>query len=182
MTRSKGLVAALVCLAAALLLRHFVFDVIHIRTGSMEPNLREGATVVAARLAEPEPGDIVVLDIGDGLVHVKRLVAVGPAVVELADGRLYVDGEAAFDDEAPLHWFDGQCRERAEVGLVEGDHVVVRGGQHERVELADGEVWVLGDARHRSHDSRQWGALSRDAVVAVVSGVAWDGPACDSPG
>ncbi len=166
----------------AVLLRQLVFDVVRVRTGSMEPNIREGAIVLSARLATAEVGDVVVLDLGDGLLHVKRLVARGPGEVELADGRLYVDGEAAFVDEAPLLWVDGQCRERAEAGTIEAGYAVVRGGDHERTELGPGELWVLGDSRPRSHDSRQWGAIEEDTIVGVVSGVAWPGPSCESPG
>ena len=176
----RKLAGALAVLGCAVFLRQVVFDVVRVRTGSMEPAIREGAVVLTARLAEPEVGDVVAVDLGDGLVHVKRLVARGPGEVELSEGRLYVHGEAAWSEEAPLVWIDGQCRERVEAGVQEGDRVVVRAGDHERTELAAGELWLLGDSRHRSHDSRQWGPVHADSVVGVVAGIAWPGPSCES--
>jgi len=180
MTEKRWLVAALVLLACAALARSLIFDVVRVRTASMEPNVREGAVLLTSRLGDAAVGDIVAVDLGDGVVHIKRLVAEGPGEVELAEGHLYVNGVAAWSEDRPLAWVDGQCRERTELGTVEGDRVVVAGGEHERVVLAAGEVWLLGDSRRSSHDSRQWGAVASSSIVGVVAGVAWPGPPCDS--
>ncbi|MCP4809746.1 MAG: signal peptidase I [Proteobacteria bacterium] len=186
MTSAQRQVAgALALVAIAVFLRAFVFGVVRVRTGSMEPTVAEGEVRLWSRLAEPVVGDIVVVRLPDepDILHVKRLVAVGPGEVELATGRLYVNGQAIGEESPDLSWVDGQCRERVAAAVTErsgeANWTVVADGDHAREPLEDGEVWLLGDARRTSHDSRQWGALPRSAIVGVVTSIAWSRDTCE---
>lgn len=185
MTDRRWLGVAVAALLSAVALRAFVLGVVRVRTGSMEPTVAEGEIRVWSRLATPTVGDVVVVRLPDepDVVHVKRLVAVGPAEVELVQGRLYVDGVGLGEEAEPLEWQDASCRPRRAESVRErvGDTSwrVVAAGDHDREILHAGEVWLLGDARRTSHDSRQWGPLPAAAIEGVLTGVAWTPGACE---
>lgn len=185
-----ALVASVVLLVLAVLLRSFVFGLVTVKTGSMQPAIRPGSTWVYLRSVEPQVGDIVVVELpwDPGVLHVKRLVAQGPAEVELVDGRLYVDGAPSFvDRDIDVPWLDETCTPRVGRGHVEnygadGEGIEVKvlgGGDHSRTQLLAGEIWLLGDRRGRSEDSGQWGQVSSSAVRGKVWGAVLTGEGCD---
>ena len=83
-------------------------------------------------------------------------------------------------DEAPLVWTDGACRDRSPPGVQERGVWVERAGESPRLELFEDEVFLLGDHRSASEDSRQWGPLPSRVIVGVVQGVAWGGTSCEA--
>ena len=175
------LVLSATALVGALVLRHSVFGLVSVQTGSMEPAVEEGSTLLFSRLATPALGDIVVVQLPDdpGVLHVKRLAAHGPGEVELVDGRLYMDGERVAGDERRLSWTDANCLEKRVQGIVERGAVVEKAGNHPRLSLHSDEAFLLGDRRAVSEDSRQWGPVRDELIVGVVRGVAWNAPTCD---
>ncbi|MCG6496243.1 signal peptidase I [Kitasatospora sp. A2-31] len=188
---------AAVGLVAALLIKTCLFQVFSIPSGSMENTLRIGDRVGVNKLApltgwEPEPGQPVVFkDPGDwlppqptdgnpvtralssalgfiGLVPpkddnylVKRVIATGGQTVQCSGTTLTVNGAKV--DEPYLHPGDDSC-----AGLDFGP-----------VTVPKGYVWVEGDHRSDSADSRYHqrgpggGAVPVDNVVGPVSGVVW---------
>ncbi|MEU1421037.1 signal peptidase I [Kitasatospora sp. NPDC005751] len=190
-------VMAAVGLLVALLIKTCLFQVFMIPSGSMENTLRIGDRVGVNKLApltgwEPEPGQPVVFkDPGDwlppqptdgnpvtravgsvlgfvGLVPpkddnylVKRVIATGGQTVQCSGTTLTVDGAKV--DEPYLHPGDDSC-----AGLDFGP-----------VTVPQGYVWVEGDHRSDSADSRYHqrgpggGAVPVDNVVGPVSAVVW---------
>lgn len=173
-------------LVLAVVLRTWVFGLVTVQTGSMQPNIRPDSTWLYLKGGEPEIGDVVVLELpwDPGVLHVKRLVAAGPTETELVDGRLYVAGAPVFvDRDVDVPWQDEACTDRVGRGHLErfGDEEVqvLGGGDHARTQLLAGEIWLLGDRRGRSEDSGQWGAVSLDAVRGTVWGPVLGGEGCD---
>ncbi len=138
-----------------------------VRHDSMAPTLRGGAFVVFDRWSEPARGDIVLFvdrqgwSAGDDTMLVKRVVGLPGDVVVCCDsltGRLLVNDEII---EEPYV-------DAARTGGGIPFHVIV----------PDGTVWVLGDNRAHSTDSRATlstatrGAVERDALRGVVR-VSW---------
>lgn len=128
------------------------FDAYTIPSGSMEPRLNVDDRVLARTVfVDPGVGDIVVYEgtINEAAsARVSRVVAVGGTTVEGRDGRLLRDGEPV--DEPYLA--DG-----------------TRTPDFPEVALANDELFVLGDNRGNSGDSRIDGPLDTDAVVAEVA-------------
>jgi signal peptidase I len=135
----------LVCLLFLLFLNAFVAQPFQIPSGSMENGLRIGDRVLVNKLAyrfgaEPRRGDVVVFD-GTGYFgdadYIKRVVGVGGDHVVCCDkeGRIEVNGRSV-DESSFLYPGDSPSS-------VDFDVVV-----------PDGTLFLLGDHRGESSDSR----------------------------
>ncbi|MFD8675953.1 signal peptidase I [Streptomyces seoulensis] len=162
--------ALLTCLVFLLLLSTFVVRPFEIPSGSMEPGLRVGDRVLVNKLAyrfgaRPRRGDVVVFDGTDYFGHadyVKRVVGVGGDHVVCCDreGRTEVNGRPV-DETGFLHPGDSPSD-------VPYDVVV-----------PDGRLFLLGDHRARSSDSRDHlgspggGMVPVKDVVGRADWIAW---------
>ena len=138
----------LVLLAA----RQFVAEPFRIPSLSMSPTLEVGDHVVANKLAyrfgAPRVGDLAVLEAPSGDVMAKRIVALGGQRVEIRDGVLLVD------------------RRRRNEPYV--DHDMVDGFFFGPERVPPGNVFVLGDNRGDSEDSRDYGPIRRDRLIGRI--------------
>ncbi|MCX5035070.1 signal peptidase I [Streptomyces coelicoflavus] len=163
-------VTLLVLLLFLLLLSTFVLRPFQIPSGSMERGLRIGDRVLVNKLAyrfdgRPQRGDIVVFD-GTGLFgdgdYIKRVVGVGGDHVVCCDeeGRVRVNGQSV-DESAFLYPGDRPS-------TVPFDVVV-----------PDGTLFVLGDHRADSSDSRDHlgspggGMVPLDEVIGRADWIVW---------
>jgi signal peptidase I len=120
---------------------------------SMEPTLHSSQRVVVEKvtyrfLHGPRRGDIVVLDLpAQSDLLIKRVVGLPGETIEIRDGRLYVDGQ-----------------------LVNESWTVYPGsGNYGPLVIPPLHIFVLGDNRGASNDSRSFGPVPIDQVV----GHAW---------
>jgi signal peptidase I len=136
-------VAAVVVPVAVAILVPAAFGVATVRNDSMNPTLRGGDHVVFDRWSQPSRGDVVLLvdregwSGDEGSILVKRVVGVAGDVVaccESGSGRLLVNGVPADEPYA------GEARPGGAIPF--------------RVEVPDDTVWVMGDNRAESADSR----------------------------
>ncbi|MEV0173964.1 signal peptidase I [Streptomyces sp. NPDC050803] len=160
----------LICLLFLLLLSTFVVQPFQIPSGSMERGLRIGDRVLVNKLAyrfgaQPQRGDVVVFD-GTGYFgdadYIKRVVGVGGDHVVCCDkeGRIQVNGRSV-DESTFLYPGDRPSS-------VSFDVVV-----------PDGTLFVLGDHRSASSDSRDHlgspggGMIPVDDVVGRADWIVW---------
>ncbi|MHC0428824.1 signal peptidase I [Streptomyces sp. O3] len=157
------------CLAF-LLLVSYVVQPFQIPSSSMEPTLWAGDRVLVNKLAyrfgsEPQRGDVVVFDGTDAFGdsdYIKRVVGVGGDRVVCCgeEGSLTVNGEPV-DERAYLY-------PRDEPSAVPFDVVV-----------PEGTLFVLGDHRARSSDSRDrlgkpgGGMVPVDTVIGRADWIGW---------
>jgi signal peptidase I len=124
---------------------------------SMESTIRNGEVVDVIPLGEgrsPSRGDIVafVPPGGEGAQSVKRVVGLPGEFVEIREGNVYIDGvrlDEPYVDEGITRCQRGEMT--CEIGVV-----------------PEGHVFVLGDNRNNSSDSRIFGPVPIDRIVGIV--------------
>jgi signal peptidase I len=135
-----------------LAVRAFVAEPFRIPSASMSPTLAVGDQVVANKLAyrfgSPRVDDLAVFDGPDGEVLAKRIVALGGQRVEIRDGVLYVDGKPRREPYVDYDMVDG---------FYFGPARVPRGA-----------VFVLGDNRGDSKDSRDFGSVPDERLIGRI--------------
>jgi signal peptidase I len=115
-------------------------------------------------LGRPTPGDIIVFRLPEepDRVYVKRCLATAGQVVEVVDKVAYVDGvrlaDPAFSKYIDARIFSAERSSRDNFGPVE---------------VPAGSVFLLGDNRDNSRDSRHWGFVPVEALVGRSLGVYW---------
>jgi signal peptidase I len=102
--------------------------------------------------APPERGDIVVFDppLASDKPYIKRVIGLPGETVEIRNGGVYIDGQEL--EEPYIRPGSTSCPGECEPVTVPEDH-----------------VFVLGDNRDNSSDSRMFGAIPVDDIV----GKAW---------
>jgi signal peptidase I len=150
-------------LIAAFILRATVVEAFKIPSGSMIPTLRIGDHILVSKFSyglraplmaytvwqysTPKRGDIVVFTRPDepGTIEdesetnfIKRIVAIPGDTVEVRDAKLFINGVAV--DEPYARWQEG--------GIPDGSF-----GPET---VPEGRVFLLGDNRDHSKDSRFW--------------------------
>lgn len=127
--------------------------------GSMEPTLKPGDRIVvdlnAYEKSAPKVGDIVAF-LREDAIFTKRVVATQGDLVEYSNSDLIVNGKATAEDYLEHHEPD--------------DLVVWDTSKHV---VGKGEVYVLGDNRFNSNDSRFFGDVPLNTVMGKVIGVYW---------
>ena len=168
--------------------RVFVFDLWVLDSDTMEPGLQAGDVLLVMRHRRVQPGDVVLLHVGDDPKrYARRIVAVGGSQVEMAQGHLYADGQALGVEERPVTAYTWHCGREAAPARVEQDRgrrwTVIPGRDDLAVQrVPDHEVWVLGDQRPHSRDSRTWGSVPLDGIEGTLVQVLWHRDLCQDPG
>lgn len=160
------LVMVAIIVAGAWLLRSFVIEPFQIPSASMEETIKTGDMVFAEKVSyqfsDPEPGDIVVFS--DPQVPsrtlIKRVIATEGQTVDLRDGKVYVDGVAL--DEPYTQGLPSYPLRT--VGNVDITYPYT---------VPKGDVWVMGDNRTNSSDSRYFGPIDKDTVFGKAFVIYW---------
>ncbi|WP_309407356.1 signal peptidase I [Glutamicibacter sp. PS] len=171
-----AVLAIILALIATLIVRNTVFDVFRIESVSMQPTINPGQSIGVDRTAYHETaverGDVIVLDgrgsfdpyqrddflqlmgrtlrlTGGDSTYVKRVIGVAGDTVSCCgpDGRVQINGQSI--DEPYL--YPGNAPSE----------------QPFTVKVPEGRVWVMGDHRARSEDSRSLLGSSGGGMIPV---------------
>jgi signal peptidase I len=167
-----------IALLLALLIRSFVVQAFKIPSGSMYPTLHVGDHILVNKLAYgvrlpligtwivrfgvPHRGDVVVFvyPVDPSKDFIKRVVGVPGDAVEIRDKRIFVNGEA-WDD--PHGYFDDPT----------GHQTHTPRDNYGPVTVPPGMIFVMGDNRDRSYDSRFWGFVDLEDVKGKAFFIYW---------
>lgn len=161
--------------AAALLLKIFVIGAFMIPSHSMERTLLAGDYIVVSKLAytigSVERGDVIVFrgpdttgPDDDDRPLIKRVVAIGGDSLVLTPNEIFVNDMRL--PTPPLSATPGPVS-IADSGIV-------------RLRIPEGRLFVIGDNRANSYDSRYWGLLDSTRIIGKPLFVYWSyGPSTD---
>jgi signal peptidase I len=136
----------------ALLINLFLVQSTYVHGQSMEPSLHSAQRLivekVSYKLHTPRRGDIVVVDVeGYDIPLIKRVIGLPGEAVEVRDNHVYIDGQ--------------MLDERYLADVIQRDYGPLQ--------VAPGYVFVMGDNRGASNDSRYFGPVPIERIL----GRAW---------
>ena len=138
-------------IAAFIIVFRFVIGFSVVSGDSMDPTLKDGDFVVYYRMAGSyKEGDVVSMRVPSGDFYIKRVMATGGSTVDIYDGKVFVNGTPVTDEHA-----NGTTEE--ETGAVIYPYKV-----------RDGNVFVLGDNREVSKDSRMFGEVNLRQIKGKI--------------
>lgn len=164
-SRMRGAVEWLVVIAGAvivaLLIKTFLLQAFYIPSSSMVPTLGVGDRVlvnkVSYKLHDVNRGDIIVFERPDS-EHtddikdlIKRVIALPGEKVVIKEGGVFIDGRPLNEPYLP----EGTTTSPGPLGCSDVAPCVV----------PDDAVWVMGDNRSDSKDSRYFGAIPEGEIV-----------------
>lgn len=154
--RRLGLLLTLGFLLSVILLRYTTYDSVIVVGESMNPGLQENdrlwANRLAYRKAPPRRGDIViVLPAGEDAIEIKRVIGLPGDVVVVSMGQLFINGVLVRES---------YLKEPMQVDSWPFPVLV-----------PDHAVFVMGDNRNFSRDSRDFGPVPLDEVRAKATRV-----------
>src|SRR5690606_29210187 len=140
----------LIAFGLAAIIRVFLFTPIVVDGISMMPTLADGDKMIVNKIGytigKPERFDIVVFHAPEQKDYIKRIIGLPGDEVEYRDDVLYINGKAI---EEP--YLDQYKAETIELPLTED--FTLEGKIQSKV-VPEGHVFVLGDNRRKSKDSR----------------------------
>jgi signal peptidase I len=149
-------------LLVALVIQAFLFQAFYIPSESMDPTLQIGDRVLVNKLSydlhDVNRGDVVVFERPPNEppsdVHdlIKRVVGLPGDTVEGIDGTVYINGEALDESYLP----DGTVT-----------------SPFKPVVVPEGHVFVMGDNRGNSRDSRFFGPIDESLIVGRAFVIVW---------
>lgn len=170
---SRDILELVILVAAAfgiaLLLRTFVCEPFVIPSASMVDTLEVGDRLFGEKItyltSEPKAGDIVTfVDPDDSSqILIKRVIATEGQTIELKDGRVYVDGTLLYEqytngkESNPLSSHSKNLDSNIEYPYT----------------VPEGYIWVMGDNRTNSQDSRYFGAVPVSSVTSRAMFIYW---------
>lgn len=163
----KALVIAFII---AVLIRYILFTPIVVDGDSMMPTLKDGDRMIVNKIGytigEPDRFDIVVFHAPEGKDYIKRVIGLPGDTIEYKDDQLYINGKAY--DEPYLDEYKSQLTE----GTLTQDFTLQEIDPTLEV-IPEGYVFVMGDNRRYSKDSRHIGIVSQDELIGNTSIIFW---------
>jgi len=175
----ENIEAILVAILIALFIRTFVVQAFKIPSGSMKPTLQIGDHILVNKfifgvkipywnttiipLKSPQRDDIIVFryPVDPNKDFIKRVIGVGGDVVESRDKQLYVNSKLVNHDfgvHSDPRILSGENRPRDNFGPIT---------------VPENSLFVMGDNRDESFDSRFWGFVNLKAVSGKAFIIYW---------
>ena len=173
-------------------IRQWLVEAFQMPSGSMVPTLLVGDHVFVKKgRSSVARGDVIAFEfpVDRSTNYMKRVVAVGGDVIEVRDGVPSINGiplahepiaqPCSFRDESAS--FAGAEPEpctlvretnagRSYTIVFEPEH---RAMDQPRTVIPDGHVFVMGDNRDNSYDSRKWGTVPVDHIKGTATVTWW---------
>ena len=169
----------IIAILIALFIRTFIVQAFKIPSGSMKDTLLIGDHILVNKfiygikvpllrkmlipITEPKRGDVVVFiyPMDRSKDFIKRTIAVARDTIEIRDKKIFING-ASYDDGH---------------GVYRDTLILPRSVQPRDnfgpVSVPEGHIFVMGDNRDQSYDSRFWGFVNLDDVLGKAFLIYW---------
>ncbi|SEO70365.1 signal peptidase I [Amphibacillus marinus] len=141
-------------------IKAYVFSSFVVDGISMEPTLKDGNMIMVNEMVYTYQAidhfDIIVFKNEDGSYFVKRVIGLPGDQVEMKEGHLYLNGNKI--EESYINYI------QIDSILMDFNLEEITGESH----IPAGKLFVLGDNRERSLDSRNFGFINQESVVGKV--------------
>ncbi|MCX7982818.1 MAG: signal peptidase I [Syntrophales bacterium] len=171
--------AIIIAILIALFVRTFIVQAFKIPSGSMKPTLLVGDHLLVNKfiygikipfirktiipVTEPKRGDVVVFIYPEDRSKdfIKRVIAIAGDTVEIRNKKIFLNGKPYTDDYG-----------------VYVDNIVIPSSVQPRdnfgpVTVPPGKIFVMGDNRDQSYDSRFWGYVDLRDVLGKAFIIYW---------
>jgi signal peptidase I len=171
--------AIVIAVVLAMFIRSFVVQAFKIPSGSMEPTLLIGDHILVNKfiygitvpfthtklypLRNPQRGDVIVFiyPVDESKDFIKRVIGVGGDSVEIRQKKIYINGKPLKDTYG--HYEDSNYA---------ASYIQFRDNLGP-ITVPKGSLFVMGDNRDRSYDSRFWGFVKLNMVKGKAFLVYW---------
>jgi signal peptidase I len=149
----------LIAVGLAAVIIVFLYQPVKVEGTSMVPLLSDQERIFVNKFVyrfEPiQRGDVVVFwyPLDRSKSFIKRVVALAGELVEMRDGRVYVNGQLLPEQFVPKEYMDGSSF---------GPYTI-----------PDDQYFVMGDHRSSSNDSRVFGPVPREAIYGKAVFAYW---------
>ncbi|MBP3038295.1 signal peptidase I [Bacillaceae bacterium Marseille-Q3522] len=161
--------ALAIAVLLAAIIRYFLFAPIVVDGLSMMPTLhnqdRMIVNKISYKIGKPKRFDIIVFHAPENKDYIKRVIGLPGEKIEYKDDILYVNGkpyEEPYLDEFKQQVIDGPLTEPFTLKEIIGQDTV-----------PEGQLFVMGDNRRSSKDSRHIGTIPMEKVLGNTNLVYW---------
>lgn len=177
----ENIEAVVIAIIIALFIRTFLVQAFKIPSGSMLETLQIGDQILVNKfiygvkipftsgktlipVKDPEKGDIVVFKYPEdpSKDFIKRVVAIQGDTLEIIDKKLYVNGNLINGEDYAVH----------KTGEIIPGKFSPRDNLR-KITIPENKLFVMGDNRDNSHDSRFWGFVDLRAVKGEAFMIYW---------
>ncbi|KGR80377.1 signal peptidase I [Ureibacillus manganicus DSM 26584] len=165
--------ALIIAFLIAVVIRYFLFTPIVVDGDSMMPTLENGDRMIVNKfgymIGEPNRFDIVVFHAPEGKDYIKRVIGLPGEHIEYRNDQLYINGEPI---EEP--YLDEYKSQLPKGDLTQDFTLQDIPNVDPNVEvIPEGYVFVMGDNRRGSKDSRHIGLVNIDEIIGSTNLIFW---------
>ncbi|MDG5470269.1 signal peptidase I [Jeotgalibacillus sp. ET6] len=161
--------ALLIAVAVAGVIRFFLFTPIVVEGLSMMPTLHDGNRMIVNKfsysISQPSRFDVIVFHTTENSDYIKRVIGLPGDEIVYKNDQLYINEEPI--DEPFLENYKRELNGE----ILTGDFTLEELTGEQKV--PPGEIFVLGDNRRYSKDSRHIGTVEMDEVMGTTNIVFW---------
>jgi signal peptidase I len=161
--------ALVIAVALAAVIRYFFFAPIVVDGLSMMPTLHDQDRMIVNKLtykiSEPKRFDIIVFHAPENKDYIKRIIGLPGDHIEYKDDTLYINGKSY--EEPYLNDYKNQVIDGP---LTESFTLEEKTNE---TTVPEGHLFVMGDNRRFSKDSRHIGTVPMEKVLGKTSIIYW---------
>jgi signal peptidase I len=150
--------ALFIAAVLVIIIRWFIFAPFIVDGPSMEPNFHTRERLIVNKIIynirTPERGEVVVFHAPTGVDYIKRVIGLPGEKIKIQNNKVFINGEELKEPYLQEAVDDYKARTNSNYNV-----------DFSEITVEDGKVFVMGDNRVNSQDSRAIGTVAFDKIV-----------------